>query len=215
MKTAVLLLLLACVGSVFSHSWIACSNYQGNTGNYDNSQCKGYARNFFNYVQNGNTFGLDNGYNYQATEAKPCIAPLASPVSAGYSTAYPPATYKAGQKVTLAWPSKNHVAASCTNQWIPDAELDIFVLGPNPPANPTLSAFKKTLVANLSGHVNGQMDFKGFQNCPNFCQNMDKALCTGTFTVPNLAPGQYTFMWYWIFNPGSDPYTSCWDVTVS
>jgi len=216
MKSVLVVFFLGAVSLVAAHSWIACADYNGDLGNYDGSKCKGYARGFGANIQYaGPTFGTDAGYNYQATESKPCYTPLTNPVSAGYTSTYGPATYKAGQKVTLAWPSKNHVAATCTNQWIPDTALNIFISAKNPTADLTLSGFKKNLVANLTGHVDGQIDFKGFQNCPNFCANMDKALCTGAFTVPaSTAPGNYTFMWYWIFNPGSDPYTSCWDVSI-
>jgi len=209
------LVVLALATFANAHSWIACADYTGSAGDYNANACRGYARNWFAQIQYaGPTFGADTGFNYQATESAPCKNTKFNPVSAAYNQQYPAAVYKAGQKVTLAWPSKNHVAATCTNQWIPDTELDILMVGPNLASDPTLSGFKKNLVANLSGHVNGQMDFKGFQNCPNFCSNMDKALCTGSFTVPNVAPGNYTFMWYWVFNAGSDPYTTCWDAVI-
>jgi len=73
------------------------------------------------------------------------------------------------------------------------------------------------LVKNWTEHQNGVIDFKGFQRCPNFCANMDKSLCTQCFTVPTgLTAGKvYTFQWYWIFNQGADPYTSCWEAQIA
>ena len=64
-------------------------------------------------------------------------------------------------------------------------------------------------------HVQGQIDFKGFMNCPRFCDDTDKSLCTGTFTVAeNVAPGTYTFQWYWAFNGPADLYATCWEAAV-
>merc|ERR1719273_2655349 len=51
-------------------------------------------------------------------------------------------------------------------------------------------------------------------NCPRFCENTDRATCYGDFTVPTVdTSGYYTFVWYWIFNPGS-PYTSCFEAYI-
>ncbi|CAM9667599.1 unnamed protein product, partial [Phaeothamnion confervicola] len=60
------------------------------------------------------------------------------------------------------------------------------------------------------------MDYKGFQNCPDFCgaDGTGLATCSVCFDLEkDLKPGQYTFLWYWEFN-GGDPYTSCWEATV-
>lgn len=54
----------------------------------------------------------------------------------------------------------------------------------------------------------------GFQRCPQFCSNNDKSMCSQCFTVPaDLAPGTYSFEWYWEFNTGQF-YTSCWEAQV-
>merc|ERR1719295_1754633 len=51
-------------------------------------------------------------------------------------------------------------------------------------------------------------------NCPKFCENTDKATCFGDFVVPTVdTSGYYTFVWYWIFNPGS-PYITCWEAYI-
>merc|ERR1712038_489370 len=62
---------------------------------------------------------------------------------------------------------------------------------------------------------NGVMDFQGFQNCPRFCENTDKALRTGTFSIPEgTTPGTYTFQWYWAFNSEADLYATCYEAEV-
>jgi len=54
----------------------------------------------------------------------------------------------------------------------------------------------------------------GFMNCPRFCENTDRATCFGDFVVPAVdTSGYYTFVWYWIFNPGS-PYISCYEAYI-
>jgi len=139
--------------------------------------------------------------------------------SYGYTSQFPMAQYAPGQQVCLSWPSKNHVAATCTNPYIPDTANSIYRSGPNPSTSPSQSEFKNhVVVAELNGkHQNGVIDFKGFQNCPRFCDNMDKSTCTGCFTVPSdlQAGAVYTFQWYWIFNEGSAPYTTCWEAKIT
>jgi hypothetical protein len=56
---------------------------------------------------------------------------------------------------------------------------------------------------------------KTFSNCNPPGPNKDRAFCMGTFTVPSdLAPGVYTFIWWWEFNAG-EFYNSCADVEVT
>jgi hypothetical protein len=132
-----------------------------------------------------------------------------------YTEAAPMATYTPGQRVCLAYPSKNHVAAPCTNQYIPDTTTKISRTVVNPTSDPE---FRKWPVQyeHLNGkHENGVIDYKGFQNCPKFCSNMDKSLCTMCFNLEkDLAPGKYTFQWEWNFNTADDAYSTCWEATV-
>jgi len=209
-----LLVILSAVCAINAHSWVACADYGTETGEYyDNTLCRAFPRSWGNVAAN---FGVDMGYNYQATETKACRDPRTNPASAAYSAQYPMAKFAAGQRVCLAWPSKNHVAAPCTNPFIPDTDLKIFISGLNPTVDPTISEFEQHLVADLTDHVNGVIDFKGFQHCPKFCENMDKSFCSRCFNMPtNLAPGQYTMLWYWTFNPGSAPYTTCMDIEIT
>ena len=59
------------------------------------------------------------------------------------------------------------------------------------------------------------IDFKGFMNCPKFCEDTDKSLCTGTFSLgADVTPGVYTFQWYWAFNSEADLYATCWEAEV-
>jgi hypothetical protein len=201
------------------HSWVACTDYKitpgsGSAGEnyYDASLCKAWPRNWKSVATN---FGVDMGYNYQYTETQACRDPLSTDTSTfGYPSNFPMATYSPGQQVCLAWPSKNHVAATCTNQYIPDTELKIYATKTGT-SDPVENGFKQKTVADLGGHVNGVIDFKGFQHCPKFCENMDKSLCTQCFTIPqNMESGVWTFQWWWIFNAGSPAYTTCWEARV-
>merc|ERR1719419_880857 len=79
-----------------------------------------------------------------------------------------------------------------------------------------MPAMYVAIQAVLSLYASGKkIDFQGFQNCPAFCENMDKSLCTGSFTVPtDLADGIYTFQWKWVFNKGTAPYITCFEAYV-
>lgn len=213
---ALLCVLLYTSSLVHAHSWVACTDYRGDRTNYDVSFCKGFPRNWQNAGGNA-AFGADTGFNYQApaSGARPCRDPLNGNYASGYTAQFPMAQYASGSTVCLAWPSKNHVAATCTNQYIPDTSLKLFA-APTGTSDPSQATFRGTLVRDWTEHQNGVIDFKGFQNCPAFCNNMDKSLCSQCFTVPNnLQVGKvYTFQWYWIFNENTDPYTTCWEAMI-
>merc|ERR1719228_2982476 len=84
--------------------------------------------------------------------------------------------------------------------------------------DPTQEVFKQNqLKASFSDdpHVRNTIDFKGFQNCPRFCDDTDKSLCTGTIEIPETAtPGVYTFQWYWAFNGEDDLYATCYEAEI-
>ena len=112
----------------------------------------------------------------------------------------------------------SHVAATCTNQYIPDTSNKIFISQVNPSADPAANSWSLLVDwgNNPTPSLLGSTGGKAFQNCPAFCENMDKALCTGCFTIPaNQPEGRYAFQWRWVFNPNTDPYTSCWDASIS
>ncbi|XP_067949970.1 uncharacterized protein [Watersipora subatra] len=216
---------LALSGNVASHSWIACTDYLQENGDYwSSSYCRAYARHGHQYTNKEN-FGTDTGYNYvNPQENQPCFTTRDD--ANAYNSAYPMAVYYPGQKVVVAHPTKNHVAETCTNQYIPDNGNFVYRSDVNPVSDPTLSAFKNNEVVDLGispfGHDKTVADITtypkpGYQNAPKFCENTDKALATSAFYIPtDLQSGRYTFLWSWSFNSvnPSDTYTSCWEADV-
>jgi hypothetical protein len=220
---AIALVTLCFVGMASAHSWVGCTDYRGPVDFYDDSKCYAYPRNWetaragaLTPDAKGYFLGADTGYNYQGTETAACQLPMANPVTNAYTTNYPRAVYEQGKTYCLAWPMKNHGAATCTNQYIPDTSMLMFRSGVNPTSDPTQAAFKQHEVTqNFGVHTNGVIDCLGFQRSPKFCDNTDRALATGCFTVPaDQAVGTYVYQWYWIFNQGTAPYTTCWDAQV-
>jgi len=213
MKLFVALLSLCLfVQYVAAHSWVQCADYTDpSASTWDVNKCRAYPRAYvtvFQYVNYG--FGNDAGMDYRPTNDKACKT---APSANDYTDKYPKATYALGQRVCLAWPAKNHVADKCNNPNIVDHGVKVYRSGVNPGSDPTLAGFRQNLVADL-GAASGT-DHKGFQNCPTFCSNSDKAFCEGCFTVPSsLATGKYTFMWQWAFNSDADIYTTCFDVNI-
>jgi len=124
------------------------------------------------------------------------------------------AQYAPSQNVCLAWPSKNHVAASCKSTDIPDNGMRLYVGSPNPTADPA-SKSSMTLVKDWGS--SGPNQYRGFQHCLEFCGNNDGSLCTGCFTVPsNLQVGAiYTFYWEWSFNSAAETYSSCFEAQIT
>lgn len=221
-----------------SHSWLECADWKGDTetfkhGDYDPAQCSGFPRPLDGGARGvgRQQFGQDIGMDKQTTRSDASAQCHVGPVSEASYGAYPMAKYKQGRTYTLAWPAKNHAAAECSNANIPDTGLKIFAkkidaLGG---ADPTFSELQETQIpASFSAkpagtpydegwgvpHEDGKVDFEGFQKCPDFCSNTDKAFCHGDITIPaNLPTGTYTMQWYWEFNPGQ-LYITCFDVEV-
>jgi len=188
---------------VNGHSWLHCTDYRGSVETYEPEKCFAHPRPKGGVFPNSGTFGVDRGFDTQSG--------VCQSTDFAESSAFPQGVFKRGQTVRLAWPSKNHVAASCTNPFIPDTSLELFVAPQS--GSPTFTQLVQSSFGD-DPHVNGKIDFKGFQNCPRFCDNTDKSLCTGTFTVPNLADGVYSFQWKWEFNAGTAPYVSCFEATI-
>nr|AIG55383.1 secreted protein [Thraustotheca clavata] len=206
--------------AVHAHSWLECTNYDASsTSNqeyWSAAACTGYAR--CGSYQQSHGFGIDTGFDYRPLlHNKPCQCSKDSPNA--YSASAPMATYVPGQKVCLAYPAKNHVAAPCTNQYIPDTGVRIFrtqhpasnLTGDDPALHSWPVEYK-----HLNGpHQNGVVDYKGFQHCPKFCEDKGRALCSMCFNLEkDIAPGVYTFQWEWDFNSANDVYTSCWEARV-
>merc|ERR1711953_1358175 len=163
--------------------WLECTKYEGNLENFEKDKCLGLPRPLPGNRNVGNTFGADIGMDFrpQAGGAR-CQGNAQAGLTANYGAEANLVSYEAGKTYTLAWPPKNHVAASCTNRHIPDTSLDLFIAPFNGQADP--AKFTDVVKASFSDkrHVLNKIDFEGFQNCPNFCDDTDKSLCTGTFT---------------------------------
>ncbi|XP_067949971.1 uncharacterized protein [Watersipora subatra] len=208
-------------GSVASHSWIACTDYLQENGDYwSENNCRAFPRGGHHFTPK-NEFGKDTGFDYHPSDPKPCrsIGNIDK-----YTDDYGSAYYYPGQKVVIAHPTKNHVAEECTNQYIPDNGSYIFRSERNPSTDPTLPEFHANKVADLGispfGHDKTFEQITtypkpGFQNAPKFCENNDKALATAAFYIPpDLQAGKYIFMWSWSFNSDKDVYTTCWEAQV-
>jgi hypothetical protein len=219
MKSIVLCVttLLLLVGWIECHTWIACTDYkienEAAENYYDESLCKAHARSYKDCCE-GQAFGIDRGFDYRPhLQNRTCRDRLTLPYSDAYSSTSPMAKYSPGQKVCLAWPSKNHVAATCNNPWIPDHGTKLYVSVPNPQADADVESMRLVKDFGTNTRADG---FVGFQHCPKFCENNDKSLCSGCFDVPqDLQVGAtYTFTWEWAFNADTDLYSSCWEAEI-
>lgn len=216
-----LLVLLSVATNAAAHSWVVCTNVQvadpkalpmGPAENdpvrrtYDPSKCHGYPRNWAAFDA---PFGVDRGANYQQAPG----APLCQQPKGLYSEAFPMATYRSGSTACAQYPAKNHVASKTTNPFIPDTEFKIYrSVGPTTEDPKTAESMVE--LRHYNGvHKNGVIDYLGYQNCPDFDNNNDKSTCTVCFDVGDVR-GVHSFVWYWEFNQGSPPYTSCWEANV-
>jgi hypothetical protein len=97
---------------------------------------------------------------------------------------------------------------------MPDTSFKIF-RSVNPGEKPDSTSKMIELFHYNEKHVQGTIDYKGFENCPGFAANNDKAVCTACFDVgATPATGEYMFVWEWFFNENLPPYTTCWDAFV-
>jgi len=218
---------MLCLGflaaGVSAHSWARCTNYHAEItgGDYNEDECSGWIRTF---DFNGLAFGTDRGFNYQVGVGAGGSICAQQPFQGSSDDAYglqddKAASYKVGETIRVVWPAKNHANYECSNN-IPDTSMKLFM---NPTVNPTgdlpnnagtMEGNGYELVKDWQEDCTGGTDGCGFQNCPKFCDNTDKATCFGDFVVPDVGTsGYYTFVWYWIFNPGS-PYISCYEAYI-
>jgi hypothetical protein len=199
-----------------SHSWISCTDYKldspyyiDSSIEYNNNKCLGYPRNYnLQYQSDLNRgFGYDTGYNYKGMDCKYNF-------NNQYYNNIKMAKYYPGQQVCLTYPSKNHVSSDCTNIFIPDNGIKIYRSITKNSENELSNDFNKEY-NHLNGiHQNGMIDYKGFQNCPGFCNNTDKTVCYVCFNLENeLELGIYSFKWIWEFNK-NEYYSTCWDAEI-
>jgi hypothetical protein len=204
-----LLLTLSYINYISAHSWIECVDYQiadnKDKEYYNKDNCIGFPRGFDAQYNAG--FGIDTGFNLLKTDS------CQSSDKNSYNGVIVKASYVAGQQVCLAYPAKGHVAAKCgtSNEFIPDAGTTI-----RRSKIPDSDSFNDTVnYQHLNGvHVKGVVDYKGYQNCPKFCEDTDKALCTICFNLNKDEPsGSFSFQWMWEFNP-NEFYHTCWDAEI-
>lgn len=209
-----LLIFIYLISSVYAHSWIQCSDYRINEPNdavfFNANNCLGRPRCAFNTIidEQKSGFGADSNFQF-VRERDLCQCYKENPAFGYNDGDNPQARYTPGQRVCLAYPAKNHVASGTTNRFIPDSGMRIFRSG-----TPNIDTFELEIPHRNGVHTQGVIDYLGFQNCPDFDNNNDQALCTVCFDLENNIPsGDYSFKWTWEFNPG-EFYSTCWDATI-
>ena len=98
--------LALCIQSVSSHSWIVCTDYLEQNGNYwDPTLCRAFPRHAAQYTPRSGQFGKDEGYDINnPPEDAPCRTSR-NDVGA-YDADHPMAAYYIGQEVVIAHPTK-------------------------------------------------------------------------------------------------------------
>ena len=197
------------VQRIAAHSWVECSSYDPvsfdyrTLGNYDRARCSGYPRGFKRQFDAG--FGVDTGYNSQLGDCS------RDPYNAAdYNNQVLMAKYKPGQTIYISHPAKNHVADTCTNQFIPSVSFKVMMSG-----QPDVDTFDVDLPMVGAEHTNGVIDHLGYQRCFNFCSNMDKAHCLSAWKLPTgIMEGRHSFQWRWELNSG-EFFTNCFDAYIT
>ncbi|KAF9375201.1 hypothetical protein CPC16_000849 [Podila verticillata] len=205
---------------VEAHSWADCVDWRFNDPNKPSyaenaGKCVGWARQY--PVNSGVRFGgLDSAspnrhYQQDPKDFTPCsdgvhgrepgaIETRQTPISKAYGGRFGAmASVKAGDKMCIRWPAKNHAVAS---------EKDRGVFINMPPTvltkDPNQSQFTSMNIAKLP-----------YKNCNQISGDTDHTPCGGCFTVPaDRAPGTYVVQWRWELND-DEWYTSCWDLQVT
>lgn len=184
-KSGFALILVLLFNKTYGHSWLHCLDYDNKAslkvGAIQNNLCKKYPRGITDSV----VFGNDVGFDYIPKSDIACKFGPGSLVPMVKNTKY-----------RLIWPAKNHRADTCTNPYIPDNQLKLFLIpGKITDKDPLLSTWSKSEFLINDFKANGG---PGFQNCPDFCTNTDKAPCFGDFQFPaTLVNGQYKALWMW------------------
>jgi len=202
------MLCTSCLPVIQSHSWLACVDWDECSGT-----CHGYARNW--HKRPSNPFGTDVGRDIRPGAdvplglfCDPNKEGSSGPVEDRYSGTYPMAKVRPGQKLVWQWPAKNHADVGTQRG------VQLFISkGPG--------------LGDDFSHITSKTDWvqrypeleTTFSNCyvngNKVGSGVDKAVCSGTFSVPShLQSGIYTFMWWWEFN-GGEFYNSCADVLIT
>lgn len=203
--------LLISLTLINAHSWLACTNY--NTldtnyltfGNFNRSKCLGYPRGYSTQFaeEEINGWGVDTGYDWSYNTCRIQFS------NNDYSDITPMAIYYSGETIHLSHPAKNHVADSCSNAYIPSESMKVKMS-----MQSKSDSFDTELTLIGNDHTNGQIDHLGYQNCFNFCANMDKAHCITSWKLPEITtPGRYSFIWIWEFNKNQF-FSTCFDAMI-
>ncbi|KAG0034101.1 hypothetical protein BGZ82_005876 [Podila clonocystis] len=206
---------------VDAHSWADCVDWRPNDINKpsfaeNGGKCVGWARQY--PVNSGVRFGgLDSSspnrhYQQDTKDFTPCSDGVRgnepgadetrqNPISKAYGGRFGAmATVKAGEKMCVRWPAKNHAVAN-------EKENFVFINMPSTPLakDPATQAqFSAAFVQKLP-----------FKNCNPISGDTDHTPCGGCWTVPaDRAPGTYVVQWRWELN-NNEFYTSCWDLQVT
>lgn len=199
------LLLLTLIPLVFSHSWLYCVDYNKQAslkvGSIQSNFCNSFPRSTDPTLAFGQDIGLDFIPSPGGNVCKAPTQPSRQTV------------YQQGKSYRLVWPAKNHDAEVCTNPFIPDTRLQLYSFPTElNVADPSMKDWTDPAFLLVDFKANGG---SGFQNCPDFCTNTDRAPCFGDVKIPdNYPPGRYKMLWLWEFNPGQI-YTHCFDVTIT
>lgn len=193
---------------VNAHSWVECTNYDpvsfeyDKLGLFDRSRCRGYPRAFKRQFESG--FSVDTGYNWE----KPTCRDKFN--IKDYDDRVKMAQYTEGQIIYISHPAKNHVADTCTNQFIPSGVMTVKMS-----SGVGVDTFDVQLTMYGEDHVNGVIDHLEYQRCYNFCEDPDGAHCLTGWVLPKgISEGVHSFMWLWEFNPNQF-YSNCFDALIS
>ena len=106
MILASVLIELIYVTSVCGHSWITCTDYLEENGEYwDAGHCRAFPRHGAEFTSRTGQFGADRGYNIiNPPNNAPCRT--ARDDSQAYDTEHPIAVYFSGQNVVITHPTK-------------------------------------------------------------------------------------------------------------
>jgi len=188
---------------VFSHSWLHCADWHEAA-----ASCKGWPRNF--YKRPSIPIGQESGRSSRASNDVPrglsCDETkerINNPISDGYNSEYPMAKLAAGSSFVWTWPAKNH------SQVGEQRGVQIYISRTHDGGDDFSHIISKEDWLQQHRYLTHT-----FSECDPPGPKSDMVVCKGTYMVPRrLAPGIYTFMWWWEFDPG-EIYKSCADVEV-
>jgi hypothetical protein len=188
---------------VYSHSWLHCVDYDKtaslSVGRINSRYCRALARG----IPSDTLFGEDRGYNYQPENGVACRNKFSGNI----------VRMRTGSSYRFLWPAKNHVSSSCTNPYISDISLRLYLYPVDDFTSSDPSFTRWTSSSYL--FYDFKRSGKGFQNCPDVCPETDRVPCFGDVSIPlNQDPGYYKAIWVWNFNP-NEFFTHCLDIEIT